>query len=87
MVWCDPAQVLDVLRDVLVKHMDAPDALPDYQVQSAVFIGKHSGRLMSEDDVISGKDVPGGLRLTMRSGAEYDLTLTAAETNDADDDE
>ena len=69
----DPGQVLDVLRDVLLKHMQ--EGLPDYQVQSAVFIGKKSQRLISENDIIDTKDIPGGLRLTMRSGAEYDLIL------------
>jgi hypothetical protein len=74
----DPSQVLYVLRDVLLKHMDSPDALPRYRVQSAVFIGRDSGRLMSHDDVVAGHDTPGGLRLTMRSGEEFDLTLSAS---------
>jgi hypothetical protein len=71
----DPAQVLDVLRDVLLEHMDLPDSLPDYRVQSAVYIGEKSGRLISDKNIIEGNDAPGGLRLTMRSGCEYDLTL------------
>ena len=71
----DPGQVLDVLRDVLLQHIDNPDALPEYQVQSAVYIGAHSGRLMGDKDIIACRDSPGGLRLTMRSGHEYDLIL------------
>ena len=70
----DPGQVLDVLRNVLTQHLDSDDELPEYRVQSAVFIG-HSGRLMSNNAVIDGHDVIAGLRLTMRSGDEYDLTL------------
>jgi hypothetical protein len=70
----DPSQVLDVLRDVLVEHMDDNDSLPHYQIQSAVFIGG-TGRLIGEEQVLAGNDAPAGLRLTMRSGHEYDLTL------------
>jgi hypothetical protein len=77
MISADPSQVLDVLRDVLVTHMDDPKALAHYRIQSTVYIGQ-TGRLMSEDDIISAYDVPIGLRLTMRSGAEYDLTLECA---------
>ena len=73
MTDADPSQVLDVLRDVLLKHMQ--EGLPHYQVQSAVYIGKNSQRLISENDIIDAKDIPGGLRLTMRNGAEYDLFL------------
>jgi hypothetical protein len=81
----DPGQVLDVLRDVLVEHMNQPDALPHFQIQSAVYIG-HSGRLMSEDNIINGNDVAAGLRLTMRSGDEYDLLLRfASQEEEADD--
>ena len=83
----DPAQVLDVLRDVLVKHMDSGKALPQYRVQSAVFIGKHSGRLISDDHIISGNDAPGGLRLTMRSGHEFDLTLNLSQTEEKNQEE
>jgi hypothetical protein len=81
----DPSQVLDVLRDVLLRHMDDPEALPVYRVQSAVLIGRRSGRLMSEDDVTSGHDIPNGLRLTMRSGDEYDLTLDWPKEEEAED--
>jgi hypothetical protein len=81
----DPSQVLNVLRDVLVEHMDRPDSLDDYRIQSAVYIGRHSGRLMSEKDIISAHDVPNGLRLTMRSGEEYDLTLDFAREEEADE--
>ena len=71
----DPTQVIGVLRDVLLAHMDNAETLPEYQVQSAVYIGRQSGRLISESDITSCHDVPGGLRLTMRSGHEYELTL------------
>jgi hypothetical protein len=81
----DPSQVLDALRGVLMAHMNK--GLPHYQVQSAVYIGQRSGRLMSDDDVIHGHDAIGGLRLTMQSGHEYDLTLTLAETGGGSDDE
>ena len=72
MTNADPGQVLDVLRDVLLEHMQ--EGLPHYQVQSAVYIGKEGG-LLSEGDIGTGKDMPAGLRLTMRNGAEYDLIL------------
>jgi hypothetical protein len=82
----DASQVMDVLRDVLVQHMDHPQALDVYRVQSAVYIGRTSGRLISEQDIISGHDVPGGIRLTMRSGDEFDLTLCAADTGSDESD-
>jgi hypothetical protein len=80
----DPGQVLDVLRDVLIKHMDQPDSLNHYRIQSAVYIG-HSGRLISDDNIIAGNDSPAGLRLTMRSGAEYDLLLRFASQEEETD--
>lgn len=39
----DPGQVLDVVRDVLIEHMDGPDALPHDRIQSAVDIGQTMG--------------------------------------------
>ncbi len=80
----DPGQVLDVLRDVLVEHMDREDSLPQYRIQSAVRIG-NSGRLMSNEDVSSGRDTLAGLRITMRSGDEYDLKLGAPAGAEADE--
>jgi hypothetical protein len=80
----DPAQVLDVLRSVLIEHMDHPKALDVFRVQSAVYIG-HSGRLISDSDIIAGKDTSAGLRLTMRSGDEYDLFLRCASQEEDDD--
>jgi len=77
----DIGQVLGVLRDVLVKHMDQAASVPEYRIQSAVFIGR-SGRLMSEKDSIATLDVPQGLRLTMRSGHEYDLLLNVARQDE-----
>jgi hypothetical protein len=74
----DPGQLLDILRDVLLEHMNHPEAIPDYQVQSAVYIGR-SGRLVSDEHIANAWDIPCGLRLTMRSGHEYDLKLDFAE--------
>jgi hypothetical protein len=68
---------LDVMRDVLLEHMK--QGLDDFVVESAVYIGKLSGRLLSERDLIDGGDVIGGLRLTMKSGAEYDLKLKSSK--------
>ena len=81
----DPAQVLDVLRDVLVEHMDDPNALSDYRIQSAVWIGR-SGQLISDDDITSCRDIQRGLRLTMRSGHEYDLALDFAQEGTTEED-
>jgi len=75
----DPAQVLDVLRDVLTQHMKA--GVPEFQIRRAIFIGRNSGRLIGEDQILSGSDVPCGLRLTMESGDEYDLILTPFAEN------
>ena len=74
----NPAQVLDVLRGVLLEHMDGDDLGPWYRVQSAVIMGRDSGRIITEDQIIEGSDVPGGLLLTMRDGSEYRLALTSA---------
>lgn len=77
MTAADPGQVLDVLRDILLEHMQGYEqgkGLPHYQIQSAVYIGKES-ELLSETDIGAGKGIPVGLRLTMRNGAEYDLIL------------
>lgn len=82
MSTADAAQVLDVLREILIQHMDRPDSLSDFRVQSAVFIGAHSARLISDEQIIDGSDIPGGLRLTMRSGVEYDLMLAPCEIGD-----
>lgn len=72
----DPSQYIGVLRDLLLATGDNPDIGPWYQVQSAVYFGQHSGRLMTEEDTAAGRDMPGGLLLTMRDGSEYRLTLT-----------
>jgi hypothetical protein len=79
-------QVLDVLRDVLIEHMDDPEALDHYRVQSAVFIG-HSGRLISDNDILRGADIPAGLRLTMRTGDEFDLMFGSACQAEEEDEE
>lgn len=69
----DPGQVLNVMRDVLLEHMQ--EGLPQYQVQSAVFIVRGSGQIIGTEEVINGNASPSGLRLTMRSGDEYALSL------------
>lgn len=74
----DPAQVLQVLRDVLIEHMDSPDTLPSYRVSRVLQLGKTTGRIMSDEDIASGADIPGRLLLTMRDGSELRLTLEDA---------
>ena len=71
------SQVIPVLRDVLLEHMSGPDFGPWYQVQSAVYIG-YTGHLLKDEDIISGRDEPVGLLLTMADGTEYKLTLANA---------
>ena len=61
MIPSDVPGMIDILREVLLKHMDESYALPDYRIQSVVLIGARSGRLMTSDDVITGCDVPGAL--------------------------
>jgi hypothetical protein len=70
-----PSQVMDVLRDVLVELMDAPDSHPHDRIMRAMYIGRNSGQILSGEDILAGRDTPSGLRLLMRSGAEYDLLL------------
>ena len=74
----DPGQVLDVMRDVLLEHMDKSGYVDSYRPQTIVTTGKRSGRIITRDDVISCRDVPGGLLITMRDGSEYRLTLEFA---------
>lgn len=73
------AQVLDAFLSVLQRFAEEePGAPSPYRIQSAVRIGKRSGRPISEDkEIISGADVEGGLWLTMHDGTELLLTLTA----------
>jgi hypothetical protein len=68
----DP-KVYEALRDALLQH--AAEGPAQYQVQNATFIGRQSGRLTSKDALVADNDEPGGLRLTMRSGHEYNLNL------------
>jgi len=78
MIPGDASQVLEVLRDVLIDGMDQYDSLPDFRVQSADYIGERSERserLISDENIIACNDAPNELRLTMRSGCEYVLTL------------
>jgi hypothetical protein len=71
----EPADVLDMMRDVLTEFMDDPQGFPEFRVESARFIGRHSGRIISDEDVRGGRDLPGGMHLVMRDGAEYLLFL------------
>lgn len=71
----DAAQVLDIMRDALLHGMDDPQAVDEFRIQRAMFVGK-SGRLIGDNQITGGNDVAAGLRLTMRSGDEYDLSLT-----------
>ncbi len=71
----DAAQVIDVLRDVLLEHMN--EGLPNYQVQSAVYTSQYTGRVIGEEEIIDG-DSPNGLLITMRDGSEYRLTFVEA---------
>ena len=71
----DAAQVINVLRDVLLEHMNK--GLEQYQVQSAVYIDRRSGRVIGTEEIIDGAD-PYGLLLTMRDGSEYRLTFENA---------
>ena len=75
----DASQVLDVLRDVLLAHMNAQDSLPAYRVRRAIFVGQ-SGRLLGNSQLIDGSDTIAGLRLTMESGDEFDLMLSPTTT-------
>ena len=71
----DAGQVIDVLRNVLLEHMN--EGLPHYQVQSAVYIDRYTGRVIGDQEIIAGAD-PYGLLLTMRDGSEYKLTFENA---------
>ena len=73
----DIAQIIAVLRDVLLTHMQ--EGLPDYCVQTAVYGGKNTGVLLSTDDISIGKDIPNSLQLTMQNGKEYRLYLKEEE--------
>ena len=54
----DPEQVIDVLRDVLVKHMDETHSLPECRIQRAVYISRFSGRPISNDDSAHDRNQP-----------------------------
>jgi hypothetical protein len=70
------SQILHVLRHVLAKNMDSSTFVAELRVQSVSYIGRNSGQPVSDSDINNGRDTVGGLRLTMRSGDEYDLTLS-----------
>ena len=73
-----PSRVLEVMRSVLMEHMDSDQYGPWYRPQSIVALGAHKARVITEDDVLDGTDVEGALLITMRDGNEYKLTLEAA---------
>ena len=73
-----PSRVLEVMRSVLMEHMDSDRYGPWYRPQSIVALGAHTGRIITEDDVLDGMDVEGALLITMRDGNKYKLTLEAA---------
>jgi hypothetical protein len=65
------SQVIGVLRDVLLEHMNDPEALAEYRVQRAMYFDEY-GNLFG--DSLDGVAV--GLMLTMLDGSELRLTLT-----------
>jgi hypothetical protein len=78
----DPAQVLEVIRDVLAEHMNSDEAVPQFRVQRAMLIGKRTRRPfvldenpMENPDALDWREVPGILRLTMLDGSQFDLTI------------
>ena len=73
-----PSRVLQVMRSVLMEHMDSDQYGPWYRPQSIVALGAHTGRIITEDDVLDGMDVEDALLITMRDGNEYKLTLEVA---------
>ena len=73
-----PAQVLGAMRYVLIEHMDKDRYGPWYQPKSIVARGVKSGRIITDDDLVGGRDVEGALLITMRDGNEYKLTLEVA---------
>ena len=73
-----PSQVLEIMRMALMEHMDTEQYGPWYRPQSIVALGRDSGRIITEDDILDGRDVEGALLITMRDGNEYKLTLEVA---------
>ena len=73
-----PAQVLEIMRLALMKHMNTDQYGPWYRPQSIVALGRDTGRIITEEDILDGKDVEGALLITMRDGNEYKLTLEVA---------
>ncbi len=73
-----PSQVLEIMRMALIEHMDTEQYAPWYRPQSIVAVGAPSGRIITEDDILAGRDVEGALLITMRDGKEYKLTLEVA---------
>ena len=72
----DPQQVLDVLRDVMLEHMDSDGFGPWFRPQTAVLVGKYSGTHASALPAMEdGAPEPLVLLVTMRDGSEYRLTL------------
>ena len=73
-----PPQVLEVMRLALIEHMDSEQYGPWYRPKSIVALGRDTGRIITEEDILDGKDVEGALLITMRDGNEYKLTLEVA---------
>ena len=74
-----PSQVLRVMRDVLNEHMNDPKKyVPQYRPQTIVALGRYSGRIITKDDILDGRDEEGALLITMHDGNEYKLTLEVA---------
>src|SRR5437763_15188020 len=69
---------LAMLRDLLMEHMDAEDALPAYRLQRALLANEY-GQLITIDDVIGGATAA-GLLLVMRDGRELHLTLAPSSS-------
>lgn len=59
------------------EHMSGPELGAWYRVRRAVRIGS-SGNVLSGEEIITGRNVPVGLLLTMADGNEYKLTLVEA---------
>jgi len=71
----DPRSGYGLLRDVLPEHMKGCRSIR--YIRRSIPGGTPSG-LLADDGIRSGGDTPGGLRLTMADGSEYNLMLDVA---------
>lgn len=79
------AQVLDVIREILLEHMDSPQALQEYRIEDVLQIDRETGAPIDDASVIAGRACPGALRLMMRDGSVLRLSLESeARTTNAD---